>query len=463
MALAISKSVRGREMLLYQGFEYILRTREAWMNDEKLYWRCRKYLQHKCRSSMITSGQTVVKEPSEHTHSGDSVQTEANAVIAKIKECAETSRATTRTIIGDNMSHLSDDVLARMPKKSSIERQIRRRRQHTEGMQPPPQSRHFAIPDEYLDVVLYDSGVDDPTRILALGKYELLIYLQSEVWMGDGTFDTSPLIFFQLYTVHARVGNSYPPCVYFLLPNKTAETYTRMIQILKNMNLAVNPSKILLDFELAAINSFQSEFPQAQVSGCFFHLNQAVIRKVNELGLKRRYETDNEFAMLVKSLPALAFVPVDEVGEIFEELGASFPDEAECNALIAYFESTYIHGPRVGGRVRNPRFEPRLWNHYEDAQVCAPKTTNCCEGFHNSLKSLFMCSHPTMWSFFSGIRKDIGIHRLTLNNALVQNRERSRNEYILLANRLADKVRSYWEEADKLRYLRAIAHMQVVG
>ena len=195
----------------------------------------------------------------------------------------------------------------------------------------------------------------------------------------------------------------------------------------------------------------------------FFHLNQSVIRKVNELGLKRRYETENDFAMLIKSLPALAFVPVDEVEEIFEESGATFPDEAESNALIAYFESTYIRGPRVGGRVRNPRFEPQLWNHYEDAQVCAPKTTNCCEGFHNSLKSLFMCSHPTMWSFLNGIRKDIGIHRLTLQNAQVQNPERSRNVYVVLANRLADKVRSYHEEADKLRYLRAIAHMQVVG
>ena len=68
-----------------------------------------------------------------------------------------------------------------------------------------------------------------------------------------------------------------------------------------------------------------------------------------------------------------------------------------------------------------------------------------------------------MWSFMNGIRKDIAVHRLTMQNAQVVNLERSRNTYVLLANRLAVKVRSYGEEADKLRYLRAIANMQVVG
>ena len=51
------------------------------------------------------------------------------------------------------MAPLSDDVLARMPKRSSIERQIRRKRKQIEGVQPPPQSRHFEIPNEYAEMV----------------------------------------------------------------------------------------------------------------------------------------------------------------------------------------------------------------------------------------------------------------------------------------------------------------------
>ena len=68
-----------------------------------------------------------------------------------------------------------------------------------------------------------------------------------------------------------------------------------------------------------------------------------------------------------------------------------------------------------------------------------------------------------MWSFMNGMRKELAVHRLTMQNAQVVNLERSRNTYVLLANRLAVKVRSYGEEADKLRYLRANVHKQVVG
>ena len=70
------------------------------------------------------------------------------------------------------------------------------------------------------------SGNDDENRIIAFGNRELLAQLEhAEIWLGDGTFGVSPRIFFQLNTLHGRVGTSYPPLVYFLLPNKTQRTY----------------------------------------------------------------------------------------------------------------------------------------------------------------------------------------------------------------------------------------------
>ena len=121
-----------------------------------------------------------------------------------------------------------------------------------------------------------------------------------------------------------------------------------MIQILKELVPNVIPEKILLDFEMAAINAFKNEYPTSTVSCCLFHLSQSVIRKVTELGLKVRYETEGDFQMLAKSLSALAFVPSDELSQVFEQLAAAFPDEPVCNDLLTYFESTYIRGPRIG-------------------------------------------------------------------------------------------------------------------
>ena len=73
---------------------------------------------------------------------------------------------------------------------------------------------------------------------------------------------------------------------------------------------------------------------------------------------------------------------------------------------------------------------------------------------------MFLCAHPTVWTLLNGLRRDIAVHRLTVQNAEVQNLEKPRNKYVNLANRLAAKVAGYRNEEDKLRYLRAVAHMQ---
>ena len=76
------------------------------------------------------------------------------------------------------------------------------------------------------------------------------------------------------------------------------------------------PESILLDFEIAAQNAFHHVFPNANISGCFFHPCQNLLRKARELGLKIRIQNHPEFSMLVKSLAALSFVPTDEVVNI---------------------------------------------------------------------------------------------------------------------------------------------------
>jgi hypothetical protein len=100
-----------------------------------------------------------------------------------------------------------------------------------------------------------------------------------------------------------------------------------------------------------------------------------------------------------------------------------------------------------------------MWNHYQDAIDEAAKTTNCTEGWHNSLRSLLLASHPSMWTLFCGLQKDMAIQKLTLMNAETANNDRPKMKYKRLAERLSAKVRNYPEQEDKLKYLRAVAHM----
>ena len=84
------------------------------------------------------------------------------------------------------------------------------------------------------------------------------------------------------------------------------------------------------------------------------------------MGLKLDYESNPDFNMAVKSLQALAFVPEENVLEIFLELAESFPDLERVEELVAYFEVTYVRGrERGGGRGRaQPRYSQAFWNHF---------------------------------------------------------------------------------------------------
>ena len=234
-----------------------------------------------------------------------------------------------------------------------------------------------------------------------------------------------------------------------------------MMDILKQLLPNLEPQEILLDFENAAQNAFKLAFPNAIVKGCQFHLSQAVLRKVGQLGLKNQFENDVDFNLLVKSLAALAFVPEDEVLDRFQELADAFPDEDSSQELLTYFEATYIRGRDLGGnRGRaTARYPPYMWNHTIDALGCAPKTTNAVEGFHTALDALFLCDHPSMWKLLEGLRKDMSVQKKIWADAQVANNPAQRRKYRVLAERLREKVANYEEEDDKLRYLRAVAHL----
>jgi len=58
-----------------------------------------------------------------------------------------------------------------------------------------------------------------------------------------------------------------------------------MLNEVKRILLA-SPERMLLDFESAATNAFRSAFPSATVTGCYFHLTQSFMRKVDEIDMK---------------------------------------------------------------------------------------------------------------------------------------------------------------------------------
>ena len=74
-------------------------------------------------------------------------------------------------------------------------------------------------------------------------------------WFCDGTFDSAP-IGYQLYTIHALLSETVTiPLVFCIAKNKNEVTYNQIFSMLKEHNPSLIPETIMIDFEIAAINS----------------------------------------------------------------------------------------------------------------------------------------------------------------------------------------------------------------
>jgi len=366
-------------------------------------------------------------------------------------------------------SQLDDHVLMALPKKSLLNRTMQRKRQKLQAvtnggtqLPPIPVDLTFDIPNMYQEMVLFDSGPGQ-NRIILMGCPELLDGLaRADTWLADGTFKVVPNLFFQLYSIHFAFGFGInPAALYCLLNNKTGESYRTVLRQLHILVPLAAPKTILVDFERAAINAFSEVFPSAAISGCYFHLTQSVIRKVVEVGLKTEYEHNNHIRGYIRCLSALAFVPEDDVMEAFELLVETMPDADHLDEVTTFFEHTYIRGRRLRGRgdVYGPALFPiETWNKHAAAVDGIARTTNSVEGWHNGLQSLFQCQHPTLWTFFQGLQRDMQRQKTSFLHGVTGLDHPSSKRYRALEARVHRSVAAYGR-AEILLYLRSMAYL----
>ena len=191
----------------------------------------------------------------------------------------------------------------------------------------------------------------------------------------DGTFKVCPRLYKRLVTIHAMIGNKCLPLVFTLLANKTRQAYVGLLRCLKDAATTqeqIPPLQLQLfttDFEAGLAPAIHEEFPGVTHKGCFFHFCQAVLKKVQALGLQAVYQNDDDVRDIIRSLTALAFLPIEQVQPAFnllhDEQIENYPDFAD---LFAYFEDTWIHGCPV-----------HRWN----VHLLGNRTNNHVEGWHN--------------------------------------------------------------------------------
>lgn len=359
----------------------------------------------------------------EHNHAPSAIAVGVKKAVAVMKAKATSTRDRPCAIMQAQRERDAADaeVMApAMPSKHAMRCAISRVRQKLRRKEPASLD-DFEFPEECArtlggEEMLHKMLVVDGEHALVVTTAANLKELgRSEMWLADGTFKTSPRLFAQMYSIHARVGGQSGqvlPMVYALMTRKSAALYTVLLEKVKEWAAASDvelaPRYVLTDFEIGAISEFRKAFSASTNKGCFFHLGQSIWRQVQKHGLATLYGSSKAFELQVKTLWALAFLPADEIVAAFAQIKGDFPSEAD--GLVCWFEATYVCGGvrrsrRSGGRSRPALFAPSLWSVSENVRDGLPRTQNSVEAWHNRWRVL-LGKKPGVYELLAEIRRE---------------------------------------------------------
>ena len=152
-----------------------------------------------------------MKRTNQHLHPPDEKAISCSEVKINIKRKAKGSQDSSHYIVGECVQTVNEGIAAKLPKLDSLKRTIQRQRVLTAPVQPTTLEQ-LIIPEEFMRTskdelfLLYDSG-PEIQRIIIFATQKNLDMLQfSRVWLADGSFRTAPLLFTQVYVVHALRG-----------------------------------------------------------------------------------------------------------------------------------------------------------------------------------------------------------------------------------------------------------------
>ncbi|KAK3908569.1 FLYWCH-type zinc finger-containing protein 1 [Frankliniella fusca] len=478
--------------------------------NERTYWTCKRSKIKECKAKAITKsgpdGRIIVikgSEDSPHGHPPNREEGEAAKIVRNIKRVARDHPGMPPAqILRAELSSVPSGVLSQLPERENLKKMMRRGRRTDLPKNPVRLSELRELPEKFTktllgeNFVLFDSrtpesdegedGEEDEgdNRVIVFGTRRNLELLgKSGTWFVDGTFKTSPKIFVQVFTISALVKRQTAsgredsvcfPLVYALLSSKMEVQYSQVLQAVKTAAREqrvgfTQPSRVMSDFEVAILNAVKTAFPDATVSCCFFHLGQSIYRKVQSSGLQAAYNDldDRETKIGVHMLLALAFVPPDDVKEVFRDLQRSLPHP--LTPIVTYLKETYIMGTtnRRTRRLNPPRYPVSMWNQYGATLRGEHRTNNLSEGWHNRFRLVVGKHHPDLYSSLKELQKEQADTEAQLAEFSLGRRIRAapKKKWLDQQHRVHTIVlqyEQYKEEDDVIGYLRSLAHTIVL-
>ena len=175
---------------------------------------------------------------------------------------------------------------------------------------------------------------------------------------------------------------------------------------------------------------------------------------------------NHERALVLKTIPALAFKKNEQIEISFELIVEEITNVADqqnldsffiekIDGLCLYFQTSYIKCPLLN---RPATFPPQIWNQREAAIEGIARTTNAVEGWHYGIQALFSGSHLGIWKLLTNLQKKAAVQKVNFLNASSGHKFPKKKKYENLKGKVQNLMQIYRDEND-IHFFRAIASL----
>ena len=158
--------------------------------------------------------------------------------------------------------------------------------------------------------------------------------------------------------------------------------------------LAVNVFSTIVyaAFEAAIHNEVTTVWPGCEVKACRFHLRQSWWRKIQSLGLSKKFgKKDSEISQFLKKIFGLSLLPRDSLAL---EFISNLPNDKRVEQFCDYLLENCIDADST--------FPPPVWSECTGSSL---RTINTCESFYAHLSAIFYSVHPNIFVFVSALQQ----------------------------------------------------------
>lgn len=459
--LKIIETNHRKPCALYKGYEYSIHRENKCGTT---MWRCRKEKREKCKGRILTKEGVVIKETFHDVCRPDVAATEVKSCLHLAKKRAREEDTAIPSIYKEEIGILINkgyEFVTEIPLYSSAKHTLNKIRREEQGFQVEPKNAEDIVLTEILlafkngaeDFLLADDESDGGRILIFASQKGKDTLAENSQCFVDGTFKSCPQQFKQIFTIHVDVGSSAEetniiPVVYGFLPDKRKVTYERFFHLVKESIPDWNPDKLKIDFEEGAVLAIRNAFPNADINGCHFHFTQCLWRKVQELGLVRKYMEEEEIRLHIRMCAALAHLPVEDVEEGWLSIQEESPTDPSLQTFYDYFVSQWFE---------NPTFDVETWNCFNARH----RTTNAVEGWHFKLNSLLNRPQPNFSKVITVLKKEAEYFDFIIDRRYLNlDGKRRKLKYVKVDEQIKKTLAEYILNKDIRKCLKTLSYVQ---